>query len=84
MLVAHVTDTHILAAGKLYHSPHRAIPADAEPGWSYIDTGACLARAIAQLNVLPTLPDIIVVTGDLTDHGGAEDRVIRADGRGGG
>ena len=73
MLVAQITDTHILAAGKLYHSPHRAIPADAEPGWSHIDTAACLARAIAELNALKPRPDVIVVTGDLTDHGGPEE-----------
>jgi 3',5'-cyclic-AMP phosphodiesterase len=73
MLVAQITDTHILAAGKLYHSPHRAIPADAAPGWSYIDTAACLQRAIAELNALMPRPDVIVVTGDLTDHGGIEE-----------
>jgi 3',5'-cyclic-AMP phosphodiesterase len=73
MLVAQITDTHVLAAGKLYHSPHRAIPADAAPGWSYIDTAACLQRAIAALNALTPRPDVIVVTGDLTDHGGVEE-----------
>jgi 3',5'-cyclic AMP phosphodiesterase CpdA len=69
MLVAQITDLHILAKGKLFHSPHRAIPADAEPGWSYIDTGAYLARAVATLNALKPRPDIVVITGDLTDHG---------------
>lgn len=73
MLVAQITDTHILAAGKLYHSPRRAIPADAEPGWSFIDTAACLTRAISELNGLKPRPDVVVVTGDLTDHGGAEE-----------
>jgi 3',5'-cyclic-AMP phosphodiesterase len=73
MLVAQITDTHILAAGKLYHSPHRAIPDGATPGWSYIDTAACLERAIAELNALNPRPDVIVVTGDLTDHGGVEE-----------
>jgi 3',5'-cyclic AMP phosphodiesterase CpdA len=73
MLVAQITDTHILAAGKLYHSPRRAISPDAEPGWSHIDTAACLARAIAALNALTPAPDVIVVTGDLTDHGGTEE-----------
>jgi 3',5'-cyclic-AMP phosphodiesterase len=73
MLVAQITDTHILAEGKLYHSPHRAIPADAAPGWSYIDTAGCLKRAIAELNGLTPRPDVIVVTGDLTDHGSAEE-----------
>jgi Icc protein len=73
MLVAQITDTHILAAGNIYHSPHRAIPLDAEPGWSRIDTAACLARAVAELNALTPRPDVTVVTGDLTDHGGAEE-----------
>jgi len=73
MLVAQITDTHILAAGKIYHSPHRAIPADAQPGWSQIDTAACLARAVAALNALDPQPDVTVVTGDLSDHGGAEE-----------
>ncbi|HTW52914.1 MAG TPA: phosphodiesterase [Stellaceae bacterium] len=70
MLVAQITDTHILAAGELYHSPRRAIPADTEPGWSFIDTAACLARAIRELNALKPRPDIVIITGDLTDHGG--------------
>jgi len=73
MLVAHITDTHVLAEGKLYHSPRRAIPADAEPGWSHIDTASCLRRAIAELNALRPRPDAIVVTGDLTDHGAPEE-----------
>ena len=38
MLIAQITDMHILAAGKLFHSPRRAFPADAEPGWSHIDS----------------------------------------------
>jgi 3',5'-cyclic-AMP phosphodiesterase len=73
MLVAQITDLHILAAGKLYHSPHRAIPADAQSGWSHIDTAACLARAVATLNALNPRPDVVVATGDLTDHGAAEE-----------
>jgi Icc protein len=73
MLVAQITDLHILAAGKLFHSPRRAIPADAAPGWSHIDTAAHLARAVAELNVLRPRPDVTVITGDLTDHGAAEE-----------
>ena len=45
MLVAQITDPHVLAEGKLFHSPRGAIPADAEPGWSHIDTAGCLGRA---------------------------------------
>jgi Icc protein len=72
MLVAQITDMHILAAGKLFHSPRPTIPAD-DPAWSHIDTAACLARAVAQLNALTPMPDLTVITGDLTDHGGAEE-----------
>src|SRR5579872_5061470 len=73
MLIAQITDTHILATGELYHSPRRAIPADTPPDWSFIDTAACLARAIRELNALKPRPDVVVVTGDLTDHGRAEE-----------
>lgn len=73
MLIAQITDTHILAEGKLYHSPRRAFPADAAPDWSHIDTAACLKRAIAELNALSPRPDAVVVTGDLTDHGTPEE-----------
>jgi 3',5'-cyclic AMP phosphodiesterase CpdA len=73
MLVAHITDLHILAEGKLFHSPQRAIPPDAAPGWSRIDTAACLRRAVATLNSLNPRPDVTVITGDLTDHGSAEE-----------
>jgi 3',5'-cyclic AMP phosphodiesterase CpdA len=72
MLVAQITDLHIVAAGKLFHAPRRAIPA-ADPSWSHIDTGACLARAVATLNALTPLPDVTVITGDLTEHGAAEE-----------
>jgi 3',5'-cyclic-AMP phosphodiesterase len=75
MLVAQITDTHILARGKIFHSPHRAIPPEVSPAYSRIDTGAHLSHAIGVLNALDPRPDIIVVTGDLTDHGGAEEYV---------
>ncbi|HML10303.1 MAG TPA: phosphodiesterase [Stellaceae bacterium] len=72
MLVAQITDTHILAAGKLYHSPRATIP-PSDPSWSHIDTAACLGRAVAELNARSPRPDVIVVTGDLTDHGAPEE-----------
>jgi 3',5'-cyclic-AMP phosphodiesterase len=72
MLVAQITDMHILAAGKLFHSPRQAIPAS-DPSWSHIDTAAHLARAVAELNALTPMPDVTVITGDLTDHGSAEE-----------
>jgi Icc protein len=73
MLVAQITDTHILAQGKLYHAPRRAFPTNAASDWSHIDTAACLERAIRELDALKPRPDVIVVTGDLTDHGGDEE-----------
>jgi 3',5'-cyclic AMP phosphodiesterase CpdA len=73
MLVAQITDPHILARGKIFHSPHRAIPAEAPEGWSRIDTGAALARAVATLNALTPRPDVTVLTGDLTDHGNRDE-----------
>jgi 3',5'-cyclic AMP phosphodiesterase CpdA len=73
MLVAQITDLHILAEGKIFHAPTRAIPPSVERGWSQIDTAACLARAVAELNELDPRPDIVVITGDLTDHGSAEE-----------
>jgi Icc protein len=72
MLVAQITDLHIVAAGKLFHSPRRAIP-EADPTWSHIDTAACLARAVATLNTLTPRPDVTVITGDLTEHGAPEE-----------
>ncbi len=69
MLVAQISDPHILAPGKLFHAPAKAAPPGAEPGWSRIDTALCLARAVAEINALAPLPDVTVVTGDLVDHG---------------
>jgi 3',5'-cyclic-AMP phosphodiesterase len=73
MIVAQITDTHVLAAGKLYHSPRRAFPPGAPADWSHIDTAACLTRAIAELNARRPRPDVMVITGDLVDHGGPEE-----------
>jgi Icc protein len=73
MLVAQITDMHILAAGKLFHSPNRAAPPGADPGWSRIDTAAHLARAVAALNTLKPRPDVTLITGDLVDHGNADE-----------
>jgi 3',5'-cyclic AMP phosphodiesterase CpdA len=70
MLVAQITDMHVLARGKLFHAPNRATPPGADPAtWSRIDTAAHLARAVATLNALRPRPDVTVITGDLVDHG---------------
>jgi 3',5'-cyclic AMP phosphodiesterase CpdA len=71
MLIAQITDTHILAPGEIFKAPI------ASPGVERvradIDTGACLARAVAELNALDPRPDVTIVTGDLVDHGAAAD-----------
>jgi Icc protein len=72
MLVAQITDLHIVAPGKIFHAPRRAIPAG-DPNWSHIDTAACLGRAVATLNALTPRPDVTLITGDLTEHGSAEE-----------
>lgn len=70
MLVAQISDTHILSPGQLYRA-RIAPPPGEERAYAEIDTAACLARAVAALNTLEPLPDITVVTGDLVDHGEA-------------
>ena len=69
MLVAQISDTHILAPGKLFKAPLAAPPPSTERIPSDIDTAACMARAVGALNALEPRPDITIVTGDLVDHG---------------
>jgi len=69
MLVAQITDTHILAPGSLFKAPVAGPPSGHERVLAEIDTAACLARAVAALNALDPQPDVTVVTGDLCDHG---------------
>jgi len=55
MLIAHLTDTHVTAPGALLAGR--------------VDSGANLARVIERILALDTLPDCVIVTGDLTDSG---------------
>ena len=71
MLIAQISDTHILAPGKLFRARMATPVPGAESIYAEIDTGACLARAVDALNALVPLPDIAIVTGDLVDHGEA-------------
>src|SRR5215469_10345531 len=59
MLIAQITDLHILPPGRL--------------AFGRVDTAACLARAVARLRTLDPRPDVVVATGDLVDAGGAEE-----------
>jgi 3',5'-cyclic-AMP phosphodiesterase len=57
MLIAQITDLHILPEGKL--------------AFGHVDTAACLARAVTALGKLDPRPDLVVATGDLVDAGSA-------------
>lgn len=55
MLLAQITDCHIRLPGKLLYGA--------------LDTAPYLVRAIAALNALDPRPDLVLLTGDLVDHG---------------
>jgi Icc protein len=56
-LVAQITDLHLTAPGRL--------------AYNAIDTAAFTAAAVAHLDALEPRPDVVLVTGDLVDGGGA-------------
>lgn len=79
MLVAQLSDPHIVPTGSLFRAPVQAAAPDAERVRREFDTGAYLSRAVAALNALVPRPDIAVVTGDLVDKGSpAEYEHLRA------
>lgn len=59
MLLAQITDMHIVAPGRLL--------------LGRVDTAAYLARTVDALNRLDPLPDLVVATGDLVEHGTPEE-----------
>ena len=69
MILAQLSDPHIVAAGKLFRCPMQGTAPDAERAWLEFDTAPYLARAVASLNALVPRPDVTIVTGDLVDHG---------------
>jgi 3',5'-cyclic AMP phosphodiesterase CpdA len=69
MILAQITDTHIVAPGTLFRCPVQGTAPDAERVSREIDTAQSLAQAVAALNALVPRPDVAVVTGDLVDHG---------------
>jgi len=73
MIIAHLTDPHIVAEGALFRAPVQGTAPDAERIYREFDTASYLARAIAALNALVPRPDIAVITGDLVDHGEPEE-----------
>lgn len=59
MLIAQVTDTHLRPRGSV--------------AYGKVDTVSSLERCIAHLNELKPAPDVVLMTGDLTDKGTLEE-----------
>jgi 3',5'-cyclic AMP phosphodiesterase CpdA len=59
MIVAQITDLHVVARG--------------ERCLVEIDTNRMLAEAVAHLNAFDPKIDVVLATGDLTDHGRPEE-----------
>ncbi len=58
-LIAQISDSHICAQGV--------------PAYRVVETNMLAERAVAAVNRLDPQPDFIVITGDLVDHGKAEE-----------
>lgn len=63
MIIAQISDPHVSIQAD---QADQATPDGVEPG-----SEAALRRAVAHINQLPTLPDVVLVTGDCADHGSA-------------
>ena len=59
MLIAQLSDPHIKLPGRL--------------AYRQVDTAALLGKAVAHLNQLDPAPDLVVITGDLTDVGSPQE-----------
>lgn len=55
MLIAHLSDLHMRPAGELYQD--------------LVDSNAMAEAAVRHLNALDPAPDLVIVTGDIVDHG---------------
>src|SRR5438045_2215019 len=73
MIIAQISDTHIVAPGKLFRCPVQGTAPDAERVYREFDTAAYLAQAVVALNALVPRPDVAVITGDLVDNGDPEE-----------
>ena len=62
MLVAQITDLHVAPEGSFMRQ--------------FVDSNELLARAVAYLNTMTPRPDVVLATGDLTDHGTAEEYAL--------
>ena len=55
MLIAQISDLHVAPDGSFIRG--------------FVDSNALLARAVEYLNAMTSRPDLVLATGDLTDHG---------------
>ncbi|WP_282605945.1 phosphodiesterase [Pelagibius sp. Alg239-R121] len=62
MIIAQITDTHIKSDGRL--------------AYRKVDTMACLKACVDHLNALAPAPDVVVMSGDMTDFGTADEYTI--------
>jgi len=65
MLLCQISDPHIVCADTL--------------AYGRVDTGAMLQRCVRKIMALPRLPDAVVATGDLTDHGSVDEYRLLGD-----
>ena len=65
MLIAQITDLHVVAPDQLYYGR--------------VAANAQLQEAIAHINALTPRPDVVLASGDLTDHGTAEEYAVLRD-----
>ena len=73
MIIAQLSDPHIVARGKLFRCPVQGAAPDAARMLREFDTAPYLARAVTAVNQLVPRPDVTIVTGDLVDHGEPEE-----------
>ena len=59
MLIAQISDTHVMPEGALMSG--------------VVDTAPFLERAVAHINALEPRPDVVLASGDLVDAGGLEE-----------
>lgn len=55
MLIAQISDPHVCAPGTLYQG--------------LVDSNGMLADAVAAIGRLETRPDVVIISGDITEHG---------------
>lgn len=55
MLIAHLSDPHLRPTGELYQG--------------LVDSNAMFDAAVSHVNALDPAPDLVIVTGDIVDHG---------------